>query len=309
VILAVAAALVDFYFWRTDIIGQLATDPDRRVATTPLGNIEYAVVGNGVPVLALHGSPGGYDQSLANLRASPEGMDASLMTIAVSRPGYLGTPLESGATYEEQADLFAALLDELGIDRVIVLASSAGGASGLQFALRHPDRTMGLVLYSAGTKAEPSSGEGPPELGKVRMLAQDFATWAVAKLFPSVLVNGYDSSDPGQAALLGRLMASSVPLNQRRAGARNEFVQYQNPAIDDWPLDDISAPTLIVHGDADNFAPYEHAQYAASRIPNAELVTFEDGGHFIYITDRAEVAGHLTRFIRSLSTDLEDFDK
>ena len=56
---------------------------------------------------------------------------------------------------EAQADLYAALLDLLKIDSVVVIGLSGGGASALQFALRHPERCRGLILISAISRQVP----------------------------------------------------------------------------------------------------------------------------------------------------------
>jgi pimeloyl-ACP methyl ester carboxylesterase len=79
-----------------------------RVAETSAGAVEYAMRGEGTPLLALHGAGGGYEQGLgvAQLLGSE-----NLQTIAVSRPGYRRTPLATGATLHEQARAMAALLD------------------------------------------------------------------------------------------------------------------------------------------------------------------------------------------------------
>jgi len=66
---------------------------------------------------------GGYDQSL--ILAQTIGT-AGYRYIAMSRPGYLGTPISSGKSPEQQGDLIAALLDSLGIVRACVIAVSAG---------------------------------------------------------------------------------------------------------------------------------------------------------------------------------------
>ena len=71
--------------------------------------------------------------------------------LSCSRPGYLGTPLRSGRTFEQQADLFAALLDALGVDRAAVVTLSAGGPAGYLLAARHPDRVSALVALSSVT--------------------------------------------------------------------------------------------------------------------------------------------------------------
>jgi pimeloyl-ACP methyl ester carboxylesterase len=50
--------------------------------------------------------------------------------------------------HQEQADLYAARLDTLGLRRVIVQGSSGGSYSAIQFVLRHPDRALALILYA-----------------------------------------------------------------------------------------------------------------------------------------------------------------
>jgi pimeloyl-ACP methyl ester carboxylesterase len=95
---------------------------------TAAGPVEYDLTpGDGPIVLASHGGWGGLDQARVLLDwLAPAGY----RLLSVSRPGYLATPLSSGRTMEEQADLFAALLDTLGIDAAGVLAVSSGGPPG-----------------------------------------------------------------------------------------------------------------------------------------------------------------------------------
>ena len=96
-------------------------------------------------ITTVHGAMGGYEQSdILGKAVGPNGYNY----IAVSRPGYLQTPLKGNESPEEQADLFAALLDELRIQKVIIIAISGGGYSALHFALRHPDRCQALILCS-----------------------------------------------------------------------------------------------------------------------------------------------------------------
>ncbi len=114
-----------------------------RIAERPCGPIEYAVAGVGPPVLFVHGAGGGYDQGLDFSRAL---VDDGLRVIAMSRFGYLRTPLPADASAAAQADAHACLLDALGLSRVAVVGGSAGAPSSLQLALRHPDRISALVL-------------------------------------------------------------------------------------------------------------------------------------------------------------------
>ena len=107
------------------------------ISRTSHGPVEYTSTGEGPAVLALHGGMGGYDQGLILARAALNDT-GHFHVISVSRPGYLNTPLRSGETPEEQADMFAYLLDRLGVERSFVIAVSAGGPSALQFARRYP---------------------------------------------------------------------------------------------------------------------------------------------------------------------------
>src|SRR5262245_22657226 len=116
---------------------------DSRIARTSSGRIEYSIVGEGPPVLVVHGAGGGFDQGLEIGRAFARN---EFQVIAVSRFGYLRTPLPADASPEAQADAHAALLDELGIRKAAVLGASAGAPSAVQLALRHPSRIEALVL-------------------------------------------------------------------------------------------------------------------------------------------------------------------
>ena len=114
-----------------------------RIAQTPCGPIEYAVTGDGPPVLVVHGSGGGYDQGLD---FGEPLTTHGLRVIAVSRFGYLRTPLPADASAAAQADAHACLLDALKVRGAAVIGASAGAPSAMQFAPRHPDRCSALVL-------------------------------------------------------------------------------------------------------------------------------------------------------------------
>jgi len=114
-----------------------------QIIETPYGSIEYAVTGDGPPVLVVHGAGGGFDQGLDLSKVL---VQSGFRVIAMSRFGYLRTPLPADASPASQADAYACLLDALSIRRAAVVGFSAGAPSSMQFALRHPERTAALVL-------------------------------------------------------------------------------------------------------------------------------------------------------------------
>jgi pimeloyl-ACP methyl ester carboxylesterase len=92
---------------------------------TACGPIQYTEFGDGAPMLIVHGAGGGYDQGeyFAKL------IGGNYRWIAPSRFGFLDTPVPDDANSSLQADAYACLLDELGIDRVGVVGVSMGGPS------------------------------------------------------------------------------------------------------------------------------------------------------------------------------------
>src|ERR1700726_2964646 len=96
---AVASIVKRYAHWRQETYRRLQANSS--IVDTARGPVEYSMKGQGPAVLLVHGSPGGYDQSRAT--ANLFGSD-HFTFIAVSRPGYLRTPLQQKSP-EEQADL------------------------------------------------------------------------------------------------------------------------------------------------------------------------------------------------------------
>ncbi|HWI34202.1 MAG TPA: alpha/beta hydrolase [Lapillicoccus sp.] len=267
------------------------------VMTTALGRIEFAVVGVGAPVLVLHGSPGGIDAAGLMARFLPKEEFAAVL---VSRPGYMDTPLGPDPSVDGEADLLAALLDRLGLDRVGVHCWSGGGPAAYRLAVRHPGRVRSIVAFAAVSQAYPT-----PRLKLVDRLL--FQTRAGNKLLsylaakqPQQFVTGVLAAEgslsrPVLKERVAHVMANPEKLDfvvglgltaeetaERRIGYDNDLREFA--AITSLELDRIAAPTLVIHGTADSDVPYEHGTFAASQIPGAELLSLESGTHLAFYT-------------------------
>lgn len=269
---------------------------------TTRGPIEYVSIGDGPPVLALHGAMGGWDQSSVLARAI---VGPTFLSLAVSRPGYLGTPVTSGQTPDEQADLYAAMLDALRIDRVALVAISGGGMSAVRFALRHPGRCAALVLVS--TVGSPQV-QGPPALfhvlgwlARVPWVAQRLERprdpgSSARRAIPDDEQRARALADPVTGPLLREMLASTRRrMADRLPGTRMDITaaRWQPP-----PFEHVSAPTLVVHGTADTTVPFDrHGAVLAQRIPQAELLSLEGGGHFAVFTHRSAIADRVRAFL------------
>ncbi len=217
--------------WQRTAIEQL--EANSRVANTARGPVEYAEIGDPArtAVLSVHGRPGGYDQGLVIARSLGEQL---ARWIAVSRPGYLRTPIETGRTPHEQADAFQALLDSLGIRQAVVVALSAGGPSSLQFALRHADRCRGLVLVSALSRRKRASERTPGQkVYDATIAPSDRLAWLFYRVCATF-------AGPTARQALGSVLVLSESL--RGAGRRNDLIQ--NEALPPEPPSGIRVPAL-----------------------------------------------------------------
>jgi pimeloyl-ACP methyl ester carboxylesterase len=289
---------------------------DVTVTQTPVGPVAWRAAGSGPTVVSLHGVLGGHAQGLSVLRFLTE---RGFRVLAPSRPGYEGTPLSVGPSIEAQADAVAHLLDALDIGPVAISGASAGGPTALQFALRHRDRTAALVLLSAVTTAPPK----PPS----RLQRTAFAnrmTFALMARFTASrrLERGRNRSFIGSSSTyarprlkeeVDRILADPVLREQLRtifpqtraawreavAGAGNDI--RQTGSMPPLPFDQITRPTLVVHGDADGTpATFAGAEQAAALIPDATLHVVPDGWHMVAASVHAPAMEEaLTSFLRA----------
>jgi pimeloyl-ACP methyl ester carboxylesterase len=262
---------------------------------TTAGPIEYQMSGTGPAVLIAHGSPGGYDVGAAFTRLlnAPK----PYTYISVSRPGYLRTPLSSGKTPEEQADLYAALLDALHIERTVVIAISGGGPAAIQFALRHPDRCSGLVMIS--TVAQHYSEEEIWQtFNPLKRLWRKFYAKLVtfdALLYLALPIARLQPAGP--AAF--ELVRTATLYNQRKAGYDNDMQQFAR--ITQYPLEQIQAPTFVVHGTADDEVFFADAELLARKVPNVQLLAISGGSHMAFYTHASTVMPALNDFLATIT--------
>lgn len=284
---------------------QLSSQIAPQTAQTARGVVEYAEIGAGPVVVALHGAMGGYDQSL--ILAQTIGK-ADYRYLAVSRPGYLGTPMGSGRTSEQQGDLIAALLDTLNIAKAGVMAVSGGGPSAVQFGLRHPARCAGLVLVStcAGKvdSPVPFSFKVMKHLGRWPCFAKKFRKKAERNLAgvaqqsirdPEILARTINDADAWP--LFSTLLLSTFDrMWQRLDGTENDIDITRNTT---YALEKLDMPVLIVHGTQDPHLPFEvHAKMFAIRVPHAELLAIEGGEHVAIFTHRNQIRAKVNDFMR-----------
>jgi pimeloyl-ACP methyl ester carboxylesterase len=274
---------------------RIAAIPTGRLETR-FGTVEYAERGTGRPVLVSHGVFGCHADGVDGWFTQMLG--EGFRIVAPSRFGYFGSTLPPHATPADQAEVYVLLLDHLGIDRAAILAYSAGSASALELAQRHPDRVLGLILANCRL--------GGPTPNKLLQPIQSTVYgwqrlwWLYRRCLPSIygrmvgVPKGYQPT-PEDMATIRAVSELQFPLKPRKQGAIFDgFVS--NLVADRFGFEELTVPTLIVSAADDHWARHEYAVSAADRIPGARLVTVDRGGH-LFLSHDGQVRTAIGSFI------------
>lgn len=271
---------------------------------TTLGQIEYASIGHGTPILIIHGAAGGFDQSLDMIGAlAAKGYEQ----IAPSRFGYLGSSSPSQLTVEAQADAYVELLDHLGVAKVDVVSISAGAWSALQLAIRHPDRVHALLLLVPADYLPVGTSIHGGVIAR-QMFESDFFAWAMLMLMP-IVPGGLDrimlGTDPEvvraagstERARVQKILTHLLPVEPRRLGTNFDVVTAGTHAPE--TLGAIRCPVLAISASDDRFGTAIRAKYIAAQVPNAKAIIYPTGGHAL-VGRYAEALRDGDAFLRSV---------
>jgi 2-hydroxy-6-oxonona-2,4-dienedioate hydrolase len=252
---------------------------------TSYGPIEYSTLGQGSPILVIHGTGGGWDQGIYAARSI---VPYGFRLIAPSRFGYLRTPLPADPSPRHEADVLASLLDALKIDKVAVMSFSAGTAPAVQLALRHPSRVSSLVLFvpAAGGMYTPIA-KGPPPFVMNVVLRYDLPMWLTMKVSPNTMYRVaavppslIETLPEADRAVVDEGVRMILPVSMRSNGMVND-AKSQSGSEPMYALERVTTPTLLLSAEDDLYRTLPVARQMAKRIPRARLIEFKTGGHFL----------------------------
>jgi len=254
----------------------------RRIAVNGV-NLAVDVRGQGPAILFIHGYP--FDHTIWEhpmagldgwLRIAPD-----LRGLGQSDAPDLGYSM---ATYAE--DLLA-LLDTLGVERVVLCGLSMGGYIAFEILRRARERVRGLILMD--TRAEADSAEGRKARDQSALQVREGGARAVADaMLPRLLAVETARDNPGLAERVFRMMAAS-PV----AGVLGAITALRDRPESFSLLPSLAGlPTLIVVGEHDQITPVDRAKAMADAVPGARLLVVSGAGHLTPL-ERPEVTSDL----------------
>lgn len=243
-------------------------------------------------LLFIHGFP--HDGSLWE----PQINDLSDVAIPIA-PDLNGFGRNAGAlshtiTMEEHARDLKMLLDERGIDRVVLCGLSMGGYIAMAFLDLFPDRVKGLILCNTRANADDTDGKkGREELAEEVMRK---GTAVIARGMLPKMLSEHTRKERPEAALKIEAMMERQPPEGIAASSRG---MAQRPDRTAW-LKNVNVPTLIITGSADRVMELSTSTTMHEAIEGSRLVVIEEAGHLSNVDAPAEFNAAVREFLQRI---------
>lgn len=271
-------------------------------------SVEYSVMGTGSPILIFHGGHSSCYEEFGYKRL----LEAGYSIITPSRAGYGHT--SSITDLEKACCMYNDLLDYLAVNKVHLIAVSAGGATGIMFSAMFPDRVASLTLQCAVTKPWLT-----PNNLEYRVAQRIFnpvtekRTWklvaTLSNLSPKFTFRMMASSfsklsySEVKKRLDNHCFEEFRKMNNRQRSYSGFLIDLEQTRCEySIQMRKIQIPTLIMHSKNDNLVPISHPLNAREMIPRSEEIILDSWGHLIWIGKHAtEYDDALISFLSRLS--------
>jgi pimeloyl-ACP methyl ester carboxylesterase len=288
-------------------VGATARRYDRGVASQVSGGTEQLVVSSGQAGLAVRRAGAGGAPSVVCLHAGiadsrsftalMEALAPDMDVVAYDRRGFGATSYAAEA-HDQVVDL-RAVLDALGLRRVVLVGNSRGGQIALDFAIVHPERVAALVLIAPAVS-------GAPQVQSSELRRDEVTFWAT--LEAAEAADNLDALNEGEIRLWldgltgpedrigAELRALALEMNGIALSA--ESPGHEPNVVDAWNrLREVRCPVLVVVGDLDTSYMQKRCRALVELIPGAELEVMDGTAHLPAFEAPRAFADLLVRFL------------
>ena len=253
--------------------------------------LAYDDVGSGMPVVFLHAFPMNRTMWAPQLSALVE----QCRGIAVDLRGFGESSIVPPYSMEQYADDLAHLLEQLRIDKIVLVGCSMGGAIAFSFWRRHRGSVRALVL--SGARAGVDSDEMLARRRHLIHIVREQGSVAVANAQIATLVGVNTREKQPDIYDAVHRTAAIAPVEGVVGALEAMMLRPDSTAT----LPTIDVPTLVVAGDQDTATPLREAQHIHHQIPGSRLEIIEQAGHLCSLERPAAFNHVLTEFLVSLT--------
>jgi proline iminopeptidase len=198
-----------------------------------------------------------------------------------------------------------AVIEQLGGDPVFVLGHGHGGHVAQSYALSHPGRMAGLVLYSTSPVADARTDATTRDLLRRYAVANSYAPALAA--WDRLPGTGVVEATRRMRHIFPAWFADYWRREPEFEAVRERVRCWPAPAADDRTFDvraalpSITTPTLIIAGAHDVVTPPDMADQLHVGIPGSRLVMFQESGHLAHLEEAERFSHLLLEFTHRIS--------
>jgi len=259
-------------------------------------NIYYKVHGQGEPLVLITGM--GADHRSWFRQVSDFQRYYQVITFDSRGIGKTDRPTEL-YSFKTLADDVIGLMDHLALDKAHLLGLSLGGIVAQEIAIDHPDRVRKLVLVNTSTGRSGEMDKVHPALMEAYGLEDGSTEIDISKVNIGKSMSAYISLSFNKV-LYRMVMLLMARLYVKPSGFEGMAEQLKaistHSTLDRLHL--IKAATLVIAGTDDKIVPPRFSEVLASRIPNATLVSVEDGSHALHVEMKSRFNREVLDFLR-----------
>lgn len=296
---------------RVRLLRKYAPGTIGRQVQWPGGGTQVLELGNGPPLLMVHGGLG----QASDWAPIMERLGHEFHVYAVDRPGHgLADPFDYHGVdiLPHAVEFLKAVLDGIGVKHAAVVGNSMGGRWAIELALREPDRVSHLVLPGLPAGA---ALELPGEFYEVPKLLRLIQRPVVGTLVRYMMAKP-SSRERAREGLAGMVShAERISEEMLDAGTfnfirnRRSLLSLVEQATDDrgmlpefvvgdqWRT--LRIPTTFLWGEKDVFGLPQLGQEAASQVPKGKFVLIPDSGHLPWLDEAERVAAEIIKAVHS----------
>jgi pimeloyl-ACP methyl ester carboxylesterase len=201
---------------------------------------------------------------------------------------------ESGYSMDSYADDVAAILDELGLDKIVLTGLSMGGYIAFAFLRRHRARVSALVLADTKAEADPLEAKEKRTTQQAQVRAEGTAG-LIEGLSGALLGEPTRAKKPDVVEAAKKQMAENPP-----AGFIGGLEAMKNRPDSTGDLAAITVPTLIIVGENDGVTPVAASEALNTAISGSKLVVIPESGHLSNLEAPEAFTGALAEFLGTL---------
>jgi pimeloyl-ACP methyl ester carboxylesterase len=246
----------------------------------------------GTPLLLCHAFP----LNAAMWEAQRHSLAEYCRMITFDLPGFgRGGPAVAGMSMRDCADMAAALLDHLGLEKAVIGGCSMGGYIAMAFLRYHPERVLGVLL--ANTRAAADSDEGRKgRMEQIARIGSGELESVLEGLLPRLVGESTKQIAPEVPALVQELTRSAT------ADGCVAMLQAMADREDSREiLTSCRVPVCSIGGTEDTLIPPSEVELIASLAHDSELHLIPNAGHLSNIERPVRFAIAVRHFLSRFS--------